>query len=110
MDYKVFSKWESQAQITDEGLMNYISLQPRVTMHSQGRQSKKAFGKSSTHIVERLINTLMRSGTGGKLAGRIIRNRSNKPTRIRVCVLTLSINSTDRQNTNQKNPDNQTQY
>ena len=88
MDFKVFDRWESKANINDTSLTNYINLEPRYTMHSQGRQSKKAFTKSKTHIVERLINTLMRSGTNGKLSGKVIRGRAGcgkKEKMARVC-------------------------
>ncbi|MBS3060575.1 MAG: 30S ribosomal protein S7 [DPANN group archaeon] len=76
MEYKIFDKYESKAEITDPGIKNYINLEPKYSFYSQGKQAKKIFGKQKVHIVERLINNLMRSGTGGKLAGKLIRGRN----------------------------------
>ena len=71
----VFGKWESKADVGDPGLTNYINLKARYVFHNQGRHAKKGFGKTNTHIVERLINSLMRGGTGKKIGGKIIRGR-----------------------------------
>jgi len=75
MEHLVFSKWESKAKVTDPGLEKYINLNAKVVMHDQGRHAKKTFGKTQMHIAERLINTLMRGGTGKKIGGKIIRGR-----------------------------------
>jgi len=73
MNYLIFDKWESVANIPDLGLQNYINLEPRLLFHSQGRVRK--IGKEKIHIIERLINNLMRSGTGKKMGGHMIRDR-----------------------------------
>ena len=75
MDNLVFEKWESKAIVTDPGIQKYINLNAKFVMHDQGRHAKKTFGKTQMHIVERLVNTLMRGGTGRKLSGKIIRGR-----------------------------------
>jgi small subunit ribosomal protein S7 len=71
----VFSKWESNVSVLDPGLQKYINLDAKFVMHDQGRHAKRTFGKTQMHIAERLVNTLMRGGTGIKLGGKIIRGR-----------------------------------
>ncbi|MDE1856086.1 MAG: 30S ribosomal protein S7 [Candidatus Micrarchaeota archaeon] len=54
--------------VNDQSLANYIVLTPKVNPNSYGRK------KSDTvNIVERLINKLMRGGTGHKVGGHVIR-------------------------------------
>jgi len=72
---KVFGKWDSNVKVNDPGLKRYINLDPRYVYHTQGKQASIKFGKSKVHIVERLVNTLMRGGTGRKIGGKIIRDR-----------------------------------
>jgi len=73
MDNLVFDKWPSQANITDMGLQKYINLDARIVYYSQGRIGK--LKKENIHIIERLINNLMRGGTGKKIGGKVIRDR-----------------------------------
>lgn len=75
MNNLVFGKWESKSPVSDPGLQKYINLDYKIVMHDQGRHTKRTFGKTQMHIVERLINSLMRGGTGKKLSGRVIRGR-----------------------------------
>ena len=75
MENLVFKKWESNVPVTDPGIEKYINLNAKIVMHNQGRHAKKTFGKTNLHIVERLINSLMRGGTGKKIGGKIIRGR-----------------------------------
>jgi small subunit ribosomal protein S7 len=75
MSYDIFNKWDSNVHVGDPGLQKYINLETKLVFHNQGRHVFKAFGKTNVHIVERLINTLMRGGTGGKIGGRVIRDR-----------------------------------
>ncbi len=71
---KLFNKYDlSEVKVSDVSLANYISLAPVVIPHSYGRQAKKQFGKVKVNIVERLVNKLMRGGTGEKTSGRVIR-------------------------------------
>ncbi len=64
--------WDG-VSVSDRGMAKYISLNPVVYPHSFGRHSSKHFGKSKVNLVERLINKLMRGGTGEKLSGKVIR-------------------------------------
>lgn len=75
MEWKVFEKWDSKVEVHDAGLGRYINLEVKVVLHDQGRHAHKKFGKKDLHIVERLINSLMRGGTGQKIRGKIIRDR-----------------------------------
>ncbi len=73
---KVLGEWTTEdIEIKDKGLEEYITLDPDTSIHNQGTQRKEALGKRNVHIVERLINTLMRGGTGGKISGQVIRDR-----------------------------------
>ncbi len=73
---KVFGKWDTEEiEIEDPGLKNYINLNPETPLHKQGKQVKEPPVRPSVHIVERLINTLMRGGTGRKISGKVIRHR-----------------------------------
>ncbi len=74
MASKLFDKWDlSEVQITDPTFIEYVSLAPVVIPHSHGRQAQKQFGKKKVNIVERLVNKLMRGGTGEKTSGKVIR-------------------------------------
>ena len=75
MDNLVFGKWKSDVEVLDPSLRVYINLKAVVSFFTQGRHAKKVFGKAKVHIVERLINNLMRGGTGKKISGRVIRGR-----------------------------------
>jgi small subunit ribosomal protein S7 len=75
MDNLVFGKWNSDVEVLDPGLRVYINLKAVASFFTQGRHAKKVFGKARVHIVERLINNLMRGGTGKKISGRVIRGR-----------------------------------
>lgn len=75
MENILFGKWDCNVQVLDPGLINYINLKAKLSLFTQGRHSKKTFGKAKAHIVERLINNLMRGGTGRKISGRVIRGR-----------------------------------
>ncbi len=75
----LFGRWDtSNVVVRDPSLKDYINLRPILVPHTHGRHAKKRFGKKNVHIVERLINKLMRSGQGSrKVAGRYIRGRNN---------------------------------
>ncbi|MCD6409978.1 MAG: 30S ribosomal protein S7 [Candidatus Verstraetearchaeota archaeon] len=62
-EIKVFGKWSvSGVEVRDPGLRAYLSLTPRYLPHSSGRHEHQRFGKAKVHIVERLINKMMRPG------------------------------------------------
>jgi len=72
--FKVFDKWEvDKIEITDASLKQVISLKPLLVPHTFGKNSKARFAKAKVNVVERLINKLMRGGTGEKVSGKIIR-------------------------------------
>lgn len=58
----VFGKYSStNIEVTDIGLAKYISLEAVGVMHHSARHGNKRFAKAKVHVVERLINDLMRS-------------------------------------------------
>ncbi len=72
---KVMGRWSVEdVTVNDPSLRPYINLEPRILPHSHGRHAKKSFGKANVHIVERLINKVMRSGSSGhKVGGHFMR-------------------------------------
>jgi small subunit ribosomal protein S7 len=75
LGFKYFGEWDVEGiEIRDQGLKRYIKLEPKLIIHSCGRQASKQFRKAEVTIVERLMNKLMRSGPGvRKLRGKLIR-------------------------------------
>ena len=69
-DIKLFQKWTfKEIAVVDIGLQRYLNLTPMVAPHSMGRHEHQRFRKAKVNIVERLINSLMRSGkNSGKKA------------------------------------------
>lgn len=75
---KLFDKYDfSEVKCNDPSLENYVCLDPVRTPHSHGRHASKQFGKKSVNIVERLVNKLMRGGTGEKAGGKVIRTQGS---------------------------------
>jgi len=71
----MFNKWDtSEVVVEDPGLANYINIKAK-GMHSHGRHSAKQFAKSDISIVERLVNSIMRSCSGKKIGGKMISQR-----------------------------------
>lgn len=71
---KIFGKYETDGiEITDLSLKQVISLSPINIPHSFGRHAKKQFAKQGVNIIERMVNKLMRGGTGEKTGGKVIR-------------------------------------
>ncbi len=69
-DIKLFQKWSfKDITVVDIGLQRYLNLTPMVAPHSMGRHEHQRFRKAKVNVVERLINSLMRSGkNSGKKA------------------------------------------
>ena len=69
-DIKLFQKWSfKEIKVEDIGLQRYLNLTPMVAPHSMGRHEHQRFRKAKVNVVERLINSLMRSGkNAGKKA------------------------------------------
>jgi small subunit ribosomal protein S7 len=84
----LFNKYSYDVEVLDLSLRNQINLRPIAYPTSHGRSSQKSFSKTNMNIIERLENTLMRGGTGGKIGGHVIRTegrlqgRKIKVTRI----------------------------
>ncbi|MCK4319553.1 30S ribosomal protein S7 [Candidatus Micrarchaeota archaeon] len=83
---KLFGKYGFDGvEIRDKSLKQVISLQEIYLPHSFGRHAKKPLAKEKVNIVERLVNKLMRGGTGKKTSGKVIRTNGRlqgKKTRI----------------------------
>ncbi len=82
-EIKIFGRWSTKdVQISDPGLMQYISLQPVIIPHTFGRHEHRRFGKKTVPIVERFINRLMSPGwarrrsQGARQAGLITGKKS----------------------------------
>jgi len=64
---KIMNRWTTEGiEVKDEGLKNYITLEPKIVLRSAGRYAGQKFYKSRINIVERLINKLMVPGHRGK--------------------------------------------
>lgn len=60
----VFGKYSSKnIQVSDAGLAKYVCLEAIGPMHHSARHGNKRFAKQKVHVVERLINDVMRSET-----------------------------------------------
>lgn len=71
---KIFNKYETDnIEIKDPSLRQVILLAPIALPHSFGRSKKLSLGKMKVNIVERVINKLMRGGSGEKTSGKVIR-------------------------------------
>lgn len=71
---KIFGKYSLQGiEIVDRSLAQAISLKSIAVPHSFARHKKRSLGKMEVNIVERLINKIMRGGTGEKTSGKVIR-------------------------------------
>jgi len=66
-EIKVFNRWGLEGvKVEDTGLVNYISLEPKIVPKTGARYAKNRFHKSKIFIIERLINKIMISGHKGK--------------------------------------------
>jgi len=72
---KIFGKYETDGvEIKDPSLKTVVYFgTPRV--HTFGRYQKRQHGKFKLNILERLVNKLMRGGTGEKTSGKVIRTK-----------------------------------
>ncbi len=70
----VFGKYTvNDIEILDPSLVDYILLTQRAYPNSYGRRKSKLYYLAHVNVIERLINKLMRGGTGKKIGGRVIR-------------------------------------
>jgi small subunit ribosomal protein S7 len=72
-DILLFGKYNYDVQVSDPSLKSYISLTPLKYPSTFRRFSQADFSKANINIVERLINSFMRGGTGKKIGGHVIR-------------------------------------
>ena len=71
----LFEKYSFDVEVADLSLRNYINLKQAQDPLSCRRGSQKSFSKVNVGIIERLENSLMRGGTGGKVGGHVIRTK-----------------------------------
>jgi small subunit ribosomal protein S7 len=71
----LFDKYSYEVEVRDPSLKNYINIKPLAYPMSFRRGSQKSFSKANINIVERLCNSMMRGGTGGKVGGHVIRTK-----------------------------------
>ncbi len=71
----LFDKYSYDIVISDPSLKNYINLNDLKYPSTYRRTSQKNFSKAKINIIERLENSLMRGGTGGKISGHVIRTK-----------------------------------
>ncbi|MBI2668962.1 30S ribosomal protein S7 [Candidatus Woesearchaeota archaeon] len=66
-DIKFFNRWTGEGvTVVDPGLIQYITVQPKVISKTGARYAKDRFHKSNVFIVERLVTKLMNSGHRSK--------------------------------------------
>ena len=76
---KVFGQWSTEeVEIKDPTLEQVIAFDRLSIPHTFGRHAKRRFAKTRVGIVERLVNKLMRGGTGEKVGGRVIRTHGRR--------------------------------
>lgn len=67
MTIKAFNRWETDGiKVEDKGLVDYITLEPKIVPKTGARYAGFRFHKSKIFIVERLINKMMITGHKGK--------------------------------------------
>ena len=72
----LFGKYSmKEVTLNDPSLMNYITLTQKAYPNTFGRRKNRVYVAAHVNIIERLINKLMRGGTGQKIGGRVIRTK-----------------------------------
>jgi small subunit ribosomal protein S7 len=67
MEIKVFNRWDTKGiAVEDEGLKNYLLLEPKIVPRTGARYAGSKFHKSKVFVVERLINKIMVPGHKGR--------------------------------------------
>lgn len=76
---KVFNRWDTEGiKVHDAGLVEYITLEPRIAPKTGARYAGNRFHKSKVFIVERLINKVMNPGHKGKKHFKTSYNKTGK--------------------------------
>jgi len=66
-EIKAFNRWSvKDIKVEDQGLVNYISLEPKIVPRTGARYAGNRFHKSKIFIIERFMNKLMIPGHKGK--------------------------------------------
>jgi small subunit ribosomal protein S7 len=66
-EIKFFNRWDANGiKVSDPGLINYITLDPKILPKTGARYAGQRFHKSGVFIVERLATKLMNSGHKSK--------------------------------------------
>jgi len=72
----LFNKYNlKEVIVNDPSLANYITLNQKTFPSTFGRRKDKVYFVTHVNIVERLINKLMRGGTGQRIGGKVIRTK-----------------------------------
>ncbi len=72
----LFGKYDMNGIVVeDQSLVSYVRLGKRSYPNMFGRRKYQAYYNSHSDITERLINKLMRGGTGRKISGKVIRRK-----------------------------------
>ncbi len=72
----LFDRYDYEGvEVQDLSLKRYINLKPLEYPTTFRRGSRKSFSKANINVVERLCNSLMRGGTGGKISGHLVRTK-----------------------------------
>jgi small subunit ribosomal protein S7 len=88
----LFGKYEwSNIVIKDKGMAKYINLNPVVVPHSEGKLANAPFIKARMNVVERLINSLMKTGKIGKKTRQYNNYSGKKSKAYRVVKLAFDI-------------------
>lgn len=69
----LFGRYSYDVEVNDPSMRGYINLKRLAYPMTFRNNSKKMFSKREINVVERLINALMRGGTGKKVGGHVIR-------------------------------------
>ncbi len=70
----VFGRYDpKEVAIIDGSISEFVNLDSYIYPNIYGRRSKQSYYESHISVVERLINKLMRGGTGKKVGGKVIR-------------------------------------
>ncbi|MDE1823033.1 MAG: 30S ribosomal protein S7 [Candidatus Micrarchaeota archaeon] len=70
----LFEKYSiNDVKVNDQSLAGYILFTKRAYPNIFGRRKFQSYYKSHISVIERLMNKLMRGGTGKKIGGRVIR-------------------------------------
>lgn len=72
----LFGKYNlGEVTVNDPSLANYITLAPKMHPNTFGRRENRVYYATHVNVIERLINKLMRGGTGQKIGGKVIRTK-----------------------------------